>query len=184
MGLIIFGVILVGLYLTKLIFPEFVVKVAEVDGIVKVGTYIDTHKWAYYLFNSVISFAVMYFYCCACCRISKLKYKELMVVLIGTLLSLVIERYLPSFSFVYNNCGLVFTPLIIMLMRKIKDINVLYSLSTCFIITSFAQVMSLYIRDIGMMISCFNTATYFVLLIDAYIWHIFLYLFYNYKRRD
>ena len=184
MGLIILGVILVGLYLTKLIFPEFVVRVAEIDSIVKFGTYVDTHKWAYYLFNSVVSFFVLYFYCCACCRISKLNYKETLVILASCILCLVIERYLPSFLFVYNNTAYVFLPLIISVLEKIKDINILYSTTTCFLLTSFAQVISLYVRDIGMMISCYNTATYFVLLIDAYIWNVLVYLYYNYKRRD
>lgn len=184
MGLIIFGAILVGLYLTKLIFPEFVVKVAEVEGIVKVGTYIDTHEWAYYSINCITSFAIMYFYSCACCRTKKLNYRDTIVVLFMVILGLAIEKYVNEFSFVYNNTLYLTLPLVLVLLNKLNNFKIFYSTAVCFVISSFAQVLSLYIRDIGMMVSCFNTATYFVLLIDLYIWTGLLYLFYNYKRRD
>jgi hypothetical protein len=68
MGLILFGAILIALYVAKIFFPEFIVGIAEIESVVKFGEYVDTHLWAYYLFTSITSFVIAYFYCCACCR--------------------------------------------------------------------------------------------------------------------
>lgn len=68
MGLILSGVILLSLYILKLIFPSFVVETAQNEQICKIGRYIDTHKWAWYLASSILSFTVYYLSCCACCR--------------------------------------------------------------------------------------------------------------------
>lgn len=46
MGLILFGVILIALYVAKIFFPEFIVGIAEIESVVKFGQYVDTHQWA------------------------------------------------------------------------------------------------------------------------------------------
>lgn len=184
MGLIIFGVILVGLYIIKLIFPDFIIGVAETPTIVEIGEYIDNNIWAYYLFNFITSFIILYFYCCACCRVKFLNGLDILFVIMAIALSYLIEICLPSFSFVYNNIMYIALPLVLVATHKTKDFGVFYSTATCFIVTSVAQVLSLYIRDISTLVSYPNSATYFILLIDAYIWNILLYCFYNFKRRN
>lgn len=184
MGLIIFGALLVTLYVTKLIFPEFVIGVAQIDVIVQFGNYVDTHKWAHYLFNGMLSLFGLYFYCCACCRLKKLNSKELLIIVVSILLYYIIEEFVPSFLFVYNNVLYILLPFLFVLLRKETNINVMYSTSVCFTITSIAQVLSLYIRDISTLITYPNTATLFILLIDGYIWNLLLYFYFNNKRRD
>lgn len=184
MGLILFGVILGVLYLIKLINPSFVITIAEVEPIVNFGAYVDTHKWAHYLFNSFVSFFVLYFYCCACIRTKKLDYKELSILLASIIFYCFVEEFLPSFLFVYNNILYILLPFIFILMRKDKDIKVMISTSVCFIITSLAQVLSLNIRGISTLISYPNAATLTILAIDAYIWNVLLYCFYNYKKEN
>lgn len=181
MGLILFGSILVVLYIAKIFFPTFVVSVAEIPAIVKFGNYVDTHKWAYYLFNFINSMIIMFFYCCACCRTKTLKIVELLTLAVLTILSYPIAIYLPNLSFAYNNVLYLLMPLVIMLLRKNKDSNVFYSTAISFVITSMAQAMSLEIRGISTLISYPNIATLFVLLIDLHIWNILLYLYFNYK---
>lgn len=181
MGLILFGVILVAFYVIKIFFPEFIVGVAEIPRIVEIGNYIDTHKWAYYVFNFTTSMITMFFFCCACCRIKSLKFIEWIILGGLTILSYPILAYLPNLSFAYNNVLYILVPLIIALLRKDKRSNIFYSTAISFVITSLAQAMSLAIRDISTLIEYPNTAVYFVLLIDAYIWNILLYLFFNYK---
>lgn len=184
MGLIIFGVMLVALYVAKLVVPELVIGVAQIDAVVQFGNYVDTHKWAHYLFNSVLSLFGLYFYCCACCRVKRLNSKELLIIIASILLYCIIEEFLPSFLFVYNNVLYILLPFLFVLLRKETNINVMYSTSVCFTITSIAQVLSLYIRDISTLITYPNTATLFILLIDGYIWNLLLYFYFNNKRRD
>lgn len=98
MGLIILIGILITIYCVKIINPEFIVGVAETESIVKLGNYIDTHKWAYYLFTAITSFTMAYLYCGACCRKIKLKIRDLIVVISYVIVSLLIQLFIPQFS--------------------------------------------------------------------------------------
>lgn len=65
MGLILSGAILLFLYILKLIFPSFVIETAQNEQICKIGRYIDTHKWAWYLASSnIIVYAVLFVLLC------------------------------------------------------------------------------------------------------------------------
>lgn len=182
MGLVIFGAILVSIYALKLIFPTFVVGVAEIPSIVAFGNYVDSHLWAYYLFTFVISFSTGYFYCCACCRKKCLSLKEITILLIEVLLLFIIEKYLPDFYLVSNIVFMLIMPTIMISLNKYSDVKYLYSTITTFSVHSFAQIISMEIRDISTMISYPNNATFTILLIDLYIWMIFLYNYYNFKE--
>lgn len=182
MGLIILIGILVAIYCVKIINPAFIVGVAETESIVKIGTYIDTHKWAYYLSNIIISFVVEYFYCCACCRKIKLKLRDLVVVIISIVISLLAQTFIPQFFSVIDICLLVAMPMIINAMDKNYDASKLYSFGITFIVHNIAQIISLQIRDVALMISQHNFATYIVLLIDAYIWLFVMYNLFNFKK--
>jgi hypothetical protein len=118
MGLIIFIGILLVVYLAKLINPAFVVGVAETESIVKLGQYIDSHKWAYYLAGTIISFAVSYLFCCACCRKKYLNWKESIIVLISVILLFVSEKYLTFIHYEINMLSSFILPSIILLMTK------------------------------------------------------------------
>ena len=79
---------------------------------------------------------------------------------------------------------MIICPVIICFMEKLVDIKYFYSTTVCFTIHILAQILSLEIRDIGVIITSMNSATYFILLIDMYIWQVLLYNFYNYKERE
>lgn len=182
MGLIILIGILVTIYCVKIINPAFIVGVAETESIVRIGTYIDTHKWAYYLFTGITSFVVEYFFCCACCKKLKLRLRELIVVFCSVCIALLTQAFIPQYFSVVDICLLVSMPMIINLMDKNLDSSKLYSFGITFLVHNIAQIMSLQIRDIITMISYPNSATYIVLLIDAYIWLFIMYNLFNFKR--
>ena len=184
MGLLLTGGVLILLYLIKLIFPEFVVGVAELPSIVAIGTFIDTHLWAYYLVNGLISYLIICIYTCACCRIKKLDYKEYLIFLGVTIVSYLIQTFVADFALSFNFMAYVFSPLIVFYKRKINNYNILYSTCICFLVTTMAQYLTLKIRDISTLISYPNTATFFILVIDGTIWTVLLYLFYNYKKGE
>ena len=87
MGLILCGSILILFYIAKLFFPQFIVGVAEIPDVVKFGEYIDSHVWAYHIYNVFVGFLTGYIYCAACCRKSKLNWKDC-VILLGLILFL------------------------------------------------------------------------------------------------
>ena len=184
MGLIIFIGILLSVYLIKIINPAFIVGVAETESIVKLGTYIDTHKWAYYLATGIISFVMAYLYCCACCKKRVLKIKELIVVICYIIISLLSQLFIPQYFSVIDICCLVAMPMIINAIDKNYDSSKIYSFGITFIIHNIAQIISLQIRDVALMISTYNYATLIILAIDVYIWLFILYFYFNFKKEN
>lgn len=181
MGLLLFGIILVACYIMKIFFPDFIVGVAEIPSIVSFGNYVDSHKWAYYITNGVLSFVTLFFYTCACCRIKTLRIVEVFILIGLIIISHLIEEFAVQHLVGYNFILYLLLPLIVEFIRKTNRSEIFYSTCICFVITTIAQSISLSIRNIPLYISFTNTATYFVLLIDLYIWTILLYLYYNYK---
>lgn len=182
MGLIIFGAILTAFYLAKLIFPEFVVELAQIESVVKFGEYVDTHKWAYYLFSFIVSFVVGYFYCGACCRKKRLQFKDLCMIAIMVVSLLLIKEFVPQYYAILNTILMLLVPTLICCTDKCTDIKYLYSNVTTFSIYYLAQLFSLEIRNLATMITYGNTATLTILLIDVYIWAVLLYNYFNYKE--
>lgn len=182
MGLIICGVLLVAIYLLKIIVPNFVVGVAEVDVIVRFGEYVDTHWWAYYIFTFVTSFATFYVYSCASCRVKYLNWKGCLVITVAIIALLLIEKFAIDWYLVTNIVLLIVCPAVICYLNKVTETKYIYSIVVCFAFENLAEVLSLQIRDISTAISYPNSATYFILLIDVFIWQILLYNYYNYKE--
>ena len=182
MGLIIFGAILIVLYLAKLIFPEFVISLAEIEPIVRFGNFVDTHEWAYYLFSFVVSFAVGYFYCSACCRKRKLSFIDMSLISLMIIILLVVERFLPAYYLGINMILMIGLPTLLCFIDKKKDIKYMYSTTITFAIHYLSQLISLEIRNMSAMITFANSATFTILVIDVYIWTILLRNYFNYME--
>ena len=184
MGLLLMGGMLIIFYILKLVCPQFIVGVAEIPSVVKLGNFIDSHLWAYYLFDSFIGFLSAYIYCCACCRKSKLSIKGLIIVFCSIILLKLVVTFIPQ---QYNNINYVvflITPFICCLADKNISKSTLMSIILCFSIDILSQVMSMLIRDITTMTIHLNSATFYILLIDAFIWRFLLYFYFNYKVRE
>lgn len=182
MGLIIFGVILIAFYILKLVNPSFIVGIAEIPAVVKFGTYVDTHKWANYLFSFCVSYVGWFFYCCACCRQKKLTVIQNITIISTILLSLLIQRFIPQIYAPFNYVMFVLIPFInIKLNNRISN-ETFTSLICVYSIDILAQALSMEIRNIVLLTTCINSATMTILLIDGLIWRILLYLFYNFKK--
>ena len=173
MGLILSASILGVIYLLKLRFPQFVIEVAHIDSIVKIGHYIDTHKWAWYSASIILSFFVCYFTFCACCKKRNLTTKEIIITLSVILFLYVIKEFLPTQFTSLNISIMVFIPMLFKGDFKATSIS--------FALMNFVQTITLDIRGLSLMISDFNFATLLVLMIDYYTLIILLYLYFNYK---
>ena len=179
MGLILIVIIYAIFFLLKVLNPSFVVGVAELQGVVKFGTYIDSQMWAYYLFNGLISFVTYYVYCCACCRKKYLNYRECTLVLLFVIIGYIFYEVAPVIATPFNNVSLVLLPAIILFLNKTKDIKCVYSIAMCFSTHTLLQYVQSLIKDISTLISYPNSATFTILTIDGFIWLVILYLFYN-----
>ena len=181
MGLILFGTMLVAFYVAKIFFPEFVVGVAETPSIVKFGEFVDSHLWAYYLFNGAISFCASYLICCASCRTYKLNLSQTLVCVFAIVALFAIERFLVDLYVVANYTIMLVTPTICVKLSGKDSGKCFYPLVITLTSHWVAQAFTLRIRDISIMISYPNSATFTILVIDAFIWLVLFYLYFNYK---
>lgn len=181
MGLILFGVLLLSFYILKIFFPDFIVGVAELPSIVEFGNYVDTHKWAYYLFHLFIAYISGYFYYAACYRKYKLDWKENLTIVIFYVISMLIQYFLPNIYSPFLYVSLILQPFIMLFVHKSLKQETFISVCICFIVDILAQAISMEIRNIILLTEYINTATLIILLIDTYIWRVLLYLFFNYK---
>lgn len=184
MGLLLTGGALVTLYLIKLIFPNFIVGVAQLPSIVKIGTFVDSNIFLYYAFNFITSIIVAYFFCCASCRKKRLDYIDLIIVISLTIILNLLQVFLPLHYVYFNLLTMIACPCLICFKDKRIDIKYFYSTIICFSIHILAQILSLEIRGISTLISYPNSATYTILLIDVYICQFLLYNYFNFKENE
>lgn len=182
MGLILFGAILVLFYIAKIFFPEWIVGVAEIPSIVKFGNYVDSHKWAYYLFDGIFSTFIAFIYCCACCRKSKLGIKSLGAIIAFNVILYLVSAFLPHQYTIVNCAIFVFMPFLVCAIERNINKDTFISTSICVFADLIIQVISMEIRDVTMLMSQFNSATFFILLIDMVIWRFLFYSYFNYKN--
>jgi hypothetical protein len=176
MGLIISGAILGAVYILKFFFPAFVIEVAHIDSIVKIGHFIDEHKWAWYLASFIVSFVIYYFYCCACCKVKKLNGKYIIAIIACILGMFVIKEISDNIYMGVNFISLVALPCIMKGDFKATTIS--------FAVVNIVQPMTLEIRGLALMVTDFNFATALILMIDYYIIEFLLYFYFNYKKEE
>jgi hypothetical protein len=183
MGLILTGAILVAFYIAKIFFPEWIVGVAEIPSIVKFGNFVDSHLWAFYTFNILFGCFIAYIYCCACLRSYRLNVKSIVVLLSSTTILQLVSMFMPQHYAPINYVNLVISPFLICLVNKSVSVKTFISTVVCFSIDILSQVLSFEIRNLMLMSTRVNTATYTILLIDMVIWRFLLYMFFNYKNK-
>jgi hypothetical protein len=176
MGLILCAGLLLVIYIAKLFFPHFVIEVSHTQRIIEIGHYIDNHKWAWYVANTITSYFICYFICTASCQKKFLNYKEHIIIAITLIIMFLVKEFMPQYYTTLNYITMILLPCIM----KAK------LLPTTIVFTSLnlLQLFTLEIRGLMLMITDFNFATALVLLIDAYILQILLYLALNYKKEN
>ena len=142
--------------------------------ILKIGHYIDNHKWAWYLASGIVSYIIYYFICCASCQKKTLNYKEHIIIITTVILIYLIKEFMPQYYTTINYITMILLPCIM----KAK------LLPTTIVFTSLniLQLFTLEIRGLMLMITDFNFATALILLIDYYIAQVLLYFSMNYKK--
>jgi hypothetical protein len=174
MGLILSASILGVIYFLKICFPSFVIEVAQIDSITRIGHYIDTHKWAWYVASFALSFFVCYFTFCACCKKKRLTLKETIITISCIIFLYIIREFLPNHYNTLNYCIMILLPLLFKGDFKATTI--------CFVSTSYLQVLSTEIRGISTLISNYNYATFIILCIDVYILIWLQYCYFNFEK--
>lgn len=184
MGLILSFSMFAILILIKAIFPDFVLKVTQLDSIVAFGNYVDSHMWVYYIYDGIISFITYYIYCCACCRVKRLDYKKCILIVAFIFIGNLIYSFLPVLSLTISYIYMILLPTLFILMDKRTDIKYLKSTTLCFVVHSLSQILIKKIRGLDSAIMYPNSATFTLFIIDGFILLFVLFFYFNSKGGD
>lgn len=167
-------VFLVGLYIAKIFFPQEFMMSIQNERIIKVGTFIDNHKWLYYICCAITAFITYYLYCCASSGRLKLKWFEIIEIFAVIIAIRLISFYDDNIATGIETCSFWFLPLL--LKGKMKNTSI------AFTIHGMSQVMSLSIRSLPMYLHSINFATMFCFGVESYLWLILTMIIFNYKK--
>ncbi len=168
-------VFLVGLYVLKIFFPQEFMMSIQNEHIIKIGTYIDNHKWLYYICCGITAYATYYLYCCACSGRIKLKWFELLEILGVVVAIRLISFYDDNIATGIETCSFWFLPLL--LKGKMKNTAITFT------IHGMSQVMSLSIRSLSMYLQSANFITIIFMTFECYLWLALNCIIFNYKEK-
>jgi hypothetical protein len=154
--------------------------VAEMPSIVNFGSYVDSHLWSYYLFTFATSYIGGYIYTCACCKKRFLNKKDNFIVIGMTILPLVLFGLFPTAYTPMLYICFIAMPTFVNAINKRKDLS--FNTIICYSLDQLFSALTLEIRDISILVSYPNSATFTILLIDGFIWRGILYLCCNYEK--
>lgn len=169
-------VFLCFLYVSKIFFPQEFVMCIENERLIQIGSFIDNHKWAYYLFGTCTSFATYWLYCCASCHKKKLTLKEngvILLVIIGSIVLSLINNEMVS---LYGVLSMLLLPLLF--KGNAKSTIIVY----CTHYT--AQWLTLKIRDLPTYVQYYNMLFATFLTFEMYLWLVLFYIVFNYKEKE
>ena len=165
---------LIAMYVLKIFFPQEFIMVIENEQLISIGNYIDSHKWAYYLFGTITSFITYHFYCCAICRKLHLKLWQYLIVLGIIGISVLLDMFSPQFIAVWNIVSMMLLPLLF--NGDMKLLPIVYSTHY------LAQFLTLQIRNLPTYIQYYNMLFATMLTFECYLWLILFYIIFNLKK--
>ena len=160
--------LLCGMYILKIFFPKEFVLAIENQRIIAIGNYIDSHKWAYFIFGSVTSFITYWLYCCACSHRKYLKWYHCLEILIAIIIIRIINIFDLNIATALSISSMIFLPALT--TGEIKTTAIVYFVHT------LNQSLTLTIRNITIFLQYLNSLTTFLLAIDMYFWLILFYI--------
>jgi hypothetical protein len=165
---------LLGLYVLKIFFPEQFVMAVQSDALVKIGNYIDTHQWAYYIFGICTSFLTYWLYFGAVFKKWCLNWYQVLIVLaiIGGSIGI---------SFYDTTLSSTFTLLCMLVIPLIFKADMRYCV-VVFSVHYLAQSLTLLIRNLPKYIAYYNSLTFFLLALEMYFWLLLFYFYPHIKK--
>lgn len=166
---------LTGLYVVKIFFPSEFMMVIQNENLIKIGSFIDNHKWLYHICGTITSFITYWLFCCACSQRKYLKWWECLIILGCTILLRIMSINNSAFT-THISISLFFI-LPFITGGKVGIMALVYS------VHGIAQILSLKIRSLPMYLVNVNYLTIFCLGFESYLWLVLLYIIFNYPKK-
>lgn len=166
---------LVALYILKIFFPQQFMLSIQNENIIAVGTYIDNHKWLYYICCGITAFITYWLYCCACKHSLYLRWYEVLYIIATIVICRGINFFDVNMATIISTISFVFLPAIT--GGDFKTAAIVYS------VHGISQGLSLSIRNLPIYLVSTNFITTFLMIVECYFWLLLCYIIFNYKRK-
>lgn len=166
-------VFLIFMYVVKIWYPEQFVMAIENERIVKIGEYIDNHKWLYYICCGIPAFITYWLYLCAVSHRLYLKWYECLYICITIVGLRILNCYDTTISNILSWSSFVFLPALC--KGQMKECGIVFTTHT------LAQGLSIRIRNLPIYFTNINYLTSILMTIECYLWLILMYIIFNIK---
>ena len=167
-------VFLVACYILKFFFPEEFVMAIEIEPLLKVGRFVDSHLFVRYICATITSFITYWLFMCACKQSWYLTWQECVVIL-GFIASARLINFVDVNIATHVSIATFFLiPFICKFNLKIATL--------IYTVHGIAQVLSLGIRNLPMHMTSANYITILCCGIETYLWLCLFYILFNYSK--
>lgn len=174
---------LVSFYVLKIFFPqEFVMSVSN-ERLVMIGNFIDSHKILSFGIGIIMGCIFDYLYFGAVCRKIKLNFKLIIIIVIYNIAYNSLYTFLPAEILIEHSSLFVVASTCYMIMTPMFFTKELLPLSITYCINYISQTLSLYIRNLALLLTNTNFITMFLMTAETYLWLVLCLIIFNYKKR-
>lgn len=167
---------MIGFYILKFIFPEYLLLAITDENVLKAGAFIESNE-TYILIHKLLStFITLYLFACASKGSFALRKRDFIYIIGAVALSKIASSYLPNF-YVHISTSCMF------LVAWLCGGKISYTTIT-FVVHGFMSQMLFDIRGFGSIIFKINSASAIVLSLEGWVWLIlFGLVFYLMERK-
>ena len=168
-------VYIVAFYVLKFIFPEQLLLAITDKTVLDAGEFIESHRVVYYAAQGIFTFITLYFFACASCARFKMKWYELIYLVVGAAVTNLVLYFAPD---LYTHTSISVMLLIALLCKGKLGYTVI-----SFIIHGFLSQFLFSIRGFETIIMEINTASAMILTIEGWVWLTILGLIFYLKEK-
>lgn len=173
---------LIGMYVLKIFFPEEFVMAIQNERIIQIGSFIDSHKWLYYIVYLSTGLVSDYLYFGAVCRKLKLDWKLTIIMLVYNTIFAVLYSFTNIANVNYLANVLIAFSMTYMIAIPALFTNELAPLSLTYSINTISQLLSLSIRDMSLLLTTNNIMTTILMSLECYFWLLLCFIVFNIKE--
>lgn len=168
---------LIGMYVLKIFFPhEFMMSIQN-DRLIAIGTFIDSHKWLYYICCGITAFITYWLYCCACSGRLWLRWYECLIIIATIVVIRLCGLYVDTtLRTAISYASFLFLPAL--MKGSLKNSAIVYTVHI------ISQALSLGIRNLPIYLTTINFITSLFMTFEMYFWLLLFYIIYNYKKKE
>ena len=169
-------VYMLGFYLLKYIFPEkFILYITDAN-ILTLGKFIESNIIVTYITYFISGFLTFYLFTCASTGTFKIKLRELITIIICTIINILVTTFLPEFMAHISTC-------LMFICAYICNGKYKYSIIS-FTIHGIMSQLLFSIRGFETILINYNMATGLVLSLECFMWLVILSLIFNISKKE